>query len=273
MSSSYNYKDKEYVAIRVAESYQANMAAWIAAMELKEPFEDYSLETLRKVHATLFREFPAAWYAEDASDLFNYLPSEYLDFEPGKFREPSTKYSPWSKIRKYPNTEIYTFYSCADKDDYTRVSSFLKSLDPNKIKRCDFNTKINKIVELYNEIDFFHVFQDGNSRTLRTFTAKFAESIGINLEWTKLDKQDLYAARDLDLLSKSKQYFKDNDEVMMYVEEGLRVLKERNSLDLKNLLINNKAVKELNTIDSLPSKEVKKLLSADLISHSDLDIS
>lgn len=271
MSSPHNYE--EFRAIQFAERYQANMAAWVIFNELRETFENYSLDTLKKVHATMFRDFPNAWFAEEVKNYFDFLPSHYFDFEPGKFREPSTKYNPWCKIRKYPNTKIYTFYSCADTDDYKRVSSFLNSLDQNEIKKCDLDTKINKIVELYNELDFFHIFQDGNSRTLRTFTRNFAKSIGIYLDWDKVDIHDLYAARDLNLLSKSKQYFKDNDEVMMYVEEGLRVLKERNSLDLKNLLINNKAVKELNTIDSLPSKEVKKLLSADLISHSDLDIS
>ncbi len=54
----------------------------------------------------------------------------------------------------------------------------------------------------YSELDSTHPFREGNSRTLRQFTADLALAAGYNLDWeptgaTSETINSLYVARDL----------------------------------------------------------------------------
>jgi cell filamentation protein len=51
----------------------------------------------------------------------------------------------------------------------------------------------------YSELDAIHPFREGNSRTLRAFTADLAHAAGYRLEWAKTaeQRQRLYHARDV----------------------------------------------------------------------------
>ena len=65
---------------------------------------------------------------------------------------------------------------------------------------CKFTR--SKIAELYVELDYIHPFPDGNSRTLRTFTAQLAQESGYHIDWASFNRSDesrdrLYIARDL----------------------------------------------------------------------------
>lgn len=237
-----NIDEKETLAIQLANEYQGAYTSRRIVEELNTPLKNYSLSALKKLHARIFKDFPNAWFNEDASIFFEHLPSNYLEFYPGKFREANSNFNPWIKIRPYKNTDIYTFYSCADKHDEDKNIKYLDSINLDILKNSDLETKINKVVEVYHELDFFHPFEDGNSRTIRVFTAHLAKAIGLQLDWSKVDYENLYAARDLNLLKKSEKYYENNDEVMMHIEEGLRVLKERDSLNLKELLLSKNAI-------------------------------
>lgn len=55
---------------------------------------------------------------------------------------------------------------------------------------------------MYIELDYIHPFPDGNSRTLRTFTAQLAHESGYHIDWPRFNRSDeardrLYIARDL----------------------------------------------------------------------------
>jgi cell filamentation protein len=59
-----------------------------------------------------------------------------------------------------------------------------------------------RLAYYYSELDAIHAFCDGNSRTLRAFTADLAEAAGHRLDWTRAaqsaeDRQRLYHARDV----------------------------------------------------------------------------
>jgi cell filamentation protein len=54
-----------------------------------------------------------------------------------------------------------------------------------------------RLAYYYSELDAIHAFRDGNSRTLRAFTADLAEAAGHRLDWTRAaqaaeDRQRLY---------------------------------------------------------------------------------
>jgi cell filamentation protein len=59
-----------------------------------------------------------------------------------------------------------------------------------------------RLAYYYSELNAIHAFRDGNSRTLRAFTADLAEAAGHRLNWTRAaqtaeDRQRLYHARDV----------------------------------------------------------------------------
>lgn len=59
-----------------------------------------------------------------------------------------------------------------------------------------------RLAFFYSELDAVHPFREGNSRTLRAFTAELAQAAGYRLDWSRSgtspeDRQKLYHARDL----------------------------------------------------------------------------
>ena len=59
-----------------------------------------------------------------------------------------------------------------------------------------------RLAYYYGELDAIHAFREGNSRTLRAFTADLAREAGYTLDWSQIGSTDearkrLYHARDL----------------------------------------------------------------------------
>jgi cell filamentation protein len=70
------------------------------------------------------------------------------------------------------------------------------------LQGLDAAAMAGRLAYYYSELDAIHGFRDGNSRTLRVFTADLAESAGHRLDWARVaqteeDRQRLYHARDL----------------------------------------------------------------------------
>jgi cell filamentation protein len=56
-----------------------------------------------------------------------------------------------------------------------------------------------RLAYYYGDLDAIHAFREGNSRTLRAFTADLAQAAGYRLVWAKVgeQRQQLYHARDV----------------------------------------------------------------------------
>ncbi|MDF7671455.1 Fic family protein [Orbaceae bacterium ESL0721] len=235
---------QEQKAILKANRFQGTIVAAAIIDELTKPCNLFSLDQLKNLHATIFNAFPTIWFDNDVAPFFEDLPSEYLAFSPGKYRNASSLYDPWMKQRHYKNGDIYTFYSCADIEDYAKVAKLLDNVDIKTLKHLNNEEKIDKLVAIYNEIDFLHPFQDGNSRTNRLFISKLASAIGIVIDWSLLTQEELFAARDINLLQKSKYYYRENSEVLAYIKSGIKFLEDHKTLDLKRLLLTKRAFKQ-----------------------------
>ncbi len=75
-----------------------------------------------------------------------------------------------------------------------KAEKFLLGLDLGQFAR--------RLAFYYSELDAIHAFREGNSRTLRAFTADLALAAGHRLVWARTgttadDQQRLYHARDL----------------------------------------------------------------------------
>jgi cell filamentation protein len=75
-----------------------------------------------------------------------------------------------------------------------KAEKFLNSLEASVMAQ--------RLAYYYSELDAIHAFRDGNSRTLRAFTADLVEAAGHRLDWTRAaqsaeDRQRLHHARDV----------------------------------------------------------------------------
>ena len=59
---------------------------------------------------------------------------------------------------------------------------------------CDVETTINKLVELFADINALHAFREGNGRTQRIFIESLAKINGINLDLTLVSKEEMIVA-------------------------------------------------------------------------------
>jgi cell filamentation protein len=81
-------------------------------------------------------------------------------------------------------------------------STFAKLKGENYLAGLDAEQFAQRLAFYYSELDAIHGFREGNSRTLRAFTADLAEAAGHRLVWARTgtsaeDQQRLYHARDL----------------------------------------------------------------------------
>lgn len=82
------------------------------------------------------------------------------------------------------------------------ASTFAALKTENCLFGLDAGQFAKRLAFYYSELDAVHPFREGNSRTLRVFTADIARAAGHRLEWSRTgtsaeDRQRLYHARDL----------------------------------------------------------------------------
>ena len=86
-------------------------------------------------------------------------------------------------------------------DDRGELNEILKTADPKQLSKLKPKAFTAAIADLYARLDYIHPFQDGNSRTLRTFTRQLAKASGYELDWTRFgetpkSRDGLCIARD-----------------------------------------------------------------------------
>jgi cell filamentation protein len=112
--------------------------------------------------------------------------------------------------------------------DRRELDEILKTADPKQLSRLKLNAFSATIAELYSRLDYIHPFQDGNSRTLRTFTRQLAKASGYELDWTRFNqtpksRDGLCIARDravselaMKRLPECEQKFKVYDSIQQF---------------------------------------------------------
>lgn len=89
------------------------------------------------------------------------------------------------------------------KQDLFCLSNYIESFANDtfsKLKKekfyttYDYDTKINKLVELFADINALHPFREGNGRSQREFIEELAKINGIDLDLTSVPKMDMIIA-------------------------------------------------------------------------------
>jgi cell filamentation protein len=150
---------------------------------------NFDVEHLREVNRRIFQDLPAAGFSECT---------------PGEYRTPVQPGVDWQKCRVLDAApgQFFVAYSKMDEAAQRRLETTLAQVQPDQLAQLSPKEFAHAISKLYSELDYIHPFLDGNSRTLRSFTAQLAEKAGYRIEWERFDtahqgRDKLYIARDL----------------------------------------------------------------------------
>lgn len=112
--------------------------------------------------------------------------------------------SPYYKSRMLESNGYRYNVAYAPSNDLDgALSKVLRELGgANGLKGLDHDQFSSRMAKLYGDLDHIHPFGEGNSRTLRVFTAQLAQEAGYSLDWgtskaDALSRDRLYIARDL----------------------------------------------------------------------------
>lgn len=97
----------------------------------------------------------------------------------------------------------------------------------------DFETTLNKLVELFADINALHPFREGNGRSQRVFIESLAKINGINLDLTNVSKMDMIIASHESIngnYEKLKGMFRNNS----------HLLSDKERLEYINIYCSNK---------------------------------
>ena len=117
---------------------------------------------------------------------------------------------------------------------------FDKLKKDNYLLKYDNETKINKLVELFADINALHPFREGNGRTQRTFIESLAKINGIYLDLTNVSKMDMIVASHESI---NGDYYKlttmfENSSHILSKEEQINYINVYCSNELKSIIMN-----------------------------------
>lgn len=136
---------------------------------------------LRAVHRHLFQDQP--------------------HHKPGEFREPAPGHFKHRRLEESLTGHVvpYALRSTLDRE----LGPLLTGLEGGaKLAGKDTLAMAGAMADLYAKLDHLHPFSEGNSRTLRAFTAQLAAENGHKLDWNTTNanretRNALYIARDM----------------------------------------------------------------------------
>ena len=102
----------------------------------------------------------------------------------------------------------------------------------------DNDTKLDKLVELFSDINALHPFREGNGRSQRLFIESLAKINGIYLDLTNVSKMDMIIASHESIngdYKKLKEMFKNNSYILSE-EERLKYVDTYCSKELKRVI-------------------------------------
>lgn len=173
----------------------------IVELELVPVEGSFDIEHLKEIHRRIFQDFPRLGFQ---------------DITPGQFRPSVPAGHDWYKNRTLESlsASLFVAYSPMDRKVIESLRKRLSQLDLaqlSQLKTVEFAAFISG---LYADIDYIHPFNDGNSRTLRTFTRQLADRCGFDLDWSRFAKtlrgrDILYIARDISVNTRALPKLQD----------------------------------------------------------------
>ena len=143
--------------------------------------------------------FDVAHLCEVHRRIFQDLPQ----YHPGQFR-PHAPTHVKARVLESLGVRYYVPYAPRNRVD-AGITRTLSSRSPRDAQGMSLTQFASYMAQLYGDLDYWHPFVEGNSRTLRTFTRQWARQAGFVLDWglskhTESARDRLYIARDKEVL-------------------------------------------------------------------------
>ncbi|MES2538615.1 MAG: Fic family protein [Pseudomonadota bacterium] len=158
--------------------------ARISELEFRPVEGNFNAAHLKEIHRRIFQDSPV------------YAPGEYRPDAPGH-----------SKIRVLETSGVsYPVFYVPRSNVDSGVDKVLSAFGgPESLRGLNAEQFSGRMAKLYGYLDFLHPFKEGNSRTLRSFTAQLADEVGMKLDWftSAVDgksRDRLYIARDIEVI-------------------------------------------------------------------------
>ncbi len=132
---------------------------------------------------------------------------DLLHHGPGEFR-PDAPAHIKNRVLEAHNASYHVYYA-PRREIEPKLQRVLRELKgPEGFRGLSIDQFSERMAKLYGDLDYIHPFREGNSRTLRVFTAQLAKAAGRALDWgtTSADavsRDRLYLARDREVLQRA----------------------------------------------------------------------
>jgi cell filamentation protein len=162
----------------------------------------------------------------------------------GEVREPTSGWGKWRELSD--GSRHFVAYHNLQGVDVGRAVSraagsaidTLRRVGPNDTRQIAATA-----ARLYAELDHLHPFQEGNSRTLRTFVSQLVrETTGRRLEWdatsrTEAIRDELYRARDAEVVARQlpREIHERQMRQLSHSQHALRSVRSLESIMRENL--------------------------------------
>ena len=161
--------------------------ARIAELDRKPVEGKFDAAHLKEVHRRIFQDLPY------------HAPGEYRPDAPAHI-----------KARALENSghHYHVHYAPRSQVDAGVEKVLSEFGGPDSLRGQDTEQFSGRMAKLYGDLDYLHPFKEGNSRTLRAFTAQLAREAGFELNWntTNADaanRDRLYIARDKEVMQRA----------------------------------------------------------------------
>lgn len=150
---------------------------------------NFDASHLMEVHRRIFQDSPQHGPGELRPAVQNHIKNRCLESTPHRY---------WVHYAPNPEGELGSKLAQA-LDGWSNVAAL------SELSVAEFS---GRMAYLYGNLDYLHPFQEGNSRTLRSFTRELAQAAGFKLSWgpSNADAQvrdKLYVARDLEVTERA----------------------------------------------------------------------
>lgn len=171
-----------------AHKSEVRSFARIAELQFKPLPGDYDAAHLKAFHRHLFQDSP------DRHAPGQYRPAGDSHIKLRKLEGPAGEYV----VRYAPMRD--------ELDADNRINAVAAEIHPDKLRGLPVEAFAERLAKAYAQLDHIHPFQEGNSRTLRAFTAQASREAGLELDWgttnaTAQTRNALYLARDKEVLA------------------------------------------------------------------------
>lgn len=157
----------------------------------EKKLEDYERQMVSFKLATIRKhDMPEKFDANKLKYIHNYLFCDIYDFA-GEYREEN--------ITK--DNFMFAQYEYLDEN----VNLILDKIQINELIKMSFEEKIKNISYYMTELNVLHPFREGNGRTIREFIRQLLQAIGLEIDFSKIEYEEIIRVSKLAVIDDTEQ--------------------------------------------------------------------